>query len=104
MLLEQAERQSKTMRVVRGRGPLLTCLAEAYLAAGERLQETMARANDLEMRPLVAHCRAALGRLHLRAGEREDAQRYLTGAATLFRQLGMTFWLDELEATLAGLR
>ena len=75
-----------------------------FAAAGERLQEAMARANDLEMRPLVAHCRAALGRLHRRAGEREDAQRYLTGAATLFRELGMTFWLHEVEATLAGLR
>jgi tetratricopeptide (TPR) repeat protein len=73
-------------------------------AAGERLQEALARANDLEMRPLAAHCRAALGRLHLRAGERDDARRHLTGAATLFRELGMTFWLDEVEATLAGLR
>jgi tetratricopeptide (TPR) repeat protein len=74
-----------------------------FAAARARLQEALARATDLEMRPLVAHCRAALGRLHRRAGEREDAQRHLTGAAALYRELGMTLWLREVEAALASL-
>jgi DNA-binding NtrC family response regulator/tetratricopeptide (TPR) repeat protein len=74
-----------------------------FAAARARLQEALARATDLEMRPLVAHCRAALGRLHLRAGEREDAQRDLKGAAALYRELGMTLWLGEVETALAGL-
>jgi hypothetical protein len=56
------------------------------------------------MRPLAAHCRAALGRLHLRAGKREDAERYLQEAAALYRELGMTLWLGGAEAALAGLR
>jgi hypothetical protein len=72
--------------------------------ARERLPAALARANDLEMRPLVAHCRAALGRLHQRAGHRDDAQRYLREAAALYRELGMTLWLRGAEAAPAGLR
>jgi tetratricopeptide (TPR) repeat protein len=72
--------------------------------ARERFPEALARASGLEMRPLAAHCRAALGRLHLRAGKREDAERYLQEAAALYRELGMTLWLGGAEAALAGLR
>jgi DNA-binding NtrC family response regulator/tetratricopeptide (TPR) repeat protein len=72
--------------------------------ARERLLEALARASGLEMRPLAAHCRAALGRLHLRAGKREDAERHLQEAARLYRELGMTRWLGGAEAALAGLR
>jgi len=55
------------------------------------------------MRPLVAHCHRGLGKLALRAGKRTDAQERLTIAATMYRDMGMGFWLDQAEAELRRL-
>ena len=65
--------------------------ARAYSAAA-----TLAGA--LGMRPLVAHCHLGLGKLHRRAGEHAAAAEHLAAAATLYREMGMQFWLNEAEA------
>ena len=54
------------------------------------------------MRPLVAHCHLGLGTLHRRAGDQTKAQEHLTTAATLYREMGMTFWLEKADAALGG--
>jgi hypothetical protein len=72
--------------------------------ARARLAEALGLATQLEMRPLAGRCHAALGRLHARAGERDEARAHLGAAAALFRELVMTRWLEEAEAALAGLR
>jgi len=54
-------------------------------------------ASELEMRPLVAHCRAGLGGLYARTGRPEQAQAHLTSAAAIYGELGMTYWSDRLE-------
>src|SRR5262249_4371690 len=46
------------------------------------------------MRPLIAHCHLGLGKLSLRTGPREQAQEHLTTATTMYREMGMTYWLD----------
>ncbi len=55
------------------------------------------------MRPLVAHCHAGLGKLYRRTGNRQEAQEHLTVATTMYREMGMTYWLENAEAELAGL-
>jgi class 3 adenylate cyclase/tetratricopeptide (TPR) repeat protein len=52
-------------------------------------------ATDRRMRPLVAHCHLGLGRLYLRTGKREEAGQHLTEAMTLYREMDMTFWLEQ---------
>ena len=52
------------------------------------------------MRPLVAHCHLSLGVLCKRAGEREQAQAHLASATALYREMGMTYWLEKAEAEL----
>ena len=56
------------------------------------------------MRPLVAHCHLSLGKLYLRTGKREQAQEYLTTATTMYRDMGMTYWLEKVEAEMAELK
>jgi tetratricopeptide (TPR) repeat protein len=60
----------------------------------------MALATELGMRPLVAHCHLGLGKLYWRIGKREPAQEHLTTATTMYREMGMTFWLEKAEAEL----
>jgi hypothetical protein len=52
------------------------------------------------MRPLVAHCRLGLGKLYRRVGHREQAQEHLATATTMYREMGMTYWLEQAEAEL----
>jgi len=49
------------------------------------------------MRPLVAHCHLGVGKLHRRTGKREQAQEHLTTATTMYREMGMTYWLEKAE-------
>jgi hypothetical protein len=50
------------------------------------------------MRPLVAHCHLGLGKLYQRTGKREQAWQYLTTATTMYRDMGMTYWVETAEA------
>jgi tetratricopeptide (TPR) repeat protein len=66
--------------------------------------QAMALAEELGMRPLVAHCRLGLGKLYGRADRRPEAQNQLRTAATMYREMGMRFWLEKAEAESAKLR
>jgi class 3 adenylate cyclase/tetratricopeptide (TPR) repeat protein len=59
------------------------------------LQQALTLAEELEMRPLVAHCHLGLGKLYHRTDKREQAQVHLTTATTMYREMGMTYWLDK---------
>ena len=61
------------------------------------LQAT-ALAEELGMRPLVAHCRLGLGRLARRTDRSEQARAHLTAAKTLYREMDMRSWLARAEA------
>ena len=71
--------------------PNLATAAAHYGAA-------MTLASELGMRPLVAHCHLGLGKLYGRTGKREQAHEHLTTATTLYREMGMTYWLEQAEA------
>jgi DNA-binding SARP family transcriptional activator len=61
-------------------------------------QAAMSLAEALGMRPLLAHCHAGLGQLYRRHGSREQAQEHVATGAAMYRDLGMRFWLEKLEA------
>ena len=77
--------------------PVDTNLADA------RYREAIALATELEMRPLVAHCHLGLGKLYRRTDKREQAEEHLATATTMYREMGMTYWLEKAEAELKGL-
>jgi hypothetical protein len=54
----------------------------------------LALADELAMRPLVAHCHLGLGKLYRRTGNEAKAREHLTTAATMYREMGMTYWLE----------
>jgi DNA-binding SARP family transcriptional activator len=60
--------------------------------------DAIVRAGELGMRPLVALCHLGLARLERRAGERRLPTRYLAAAKTMFREMGMSWWLERAEA------
>src|SRR5262249_52823599 len=76
--------------------PLDIPAAEGYY------REAFALANELGMRPLAAHCHLGLGKLYHRTGDAAKAHEHLTTASTLYREMGMTFWLEKAEASLEG--
>jgi hypothetical protein len=56
------------------------------------------------MRPrVVAHCHLGLGKLSRRTGKREQAREHLTTATTMYREMGMTYWLEKAEIEMAQL-
>jgi class 3 adenylate cyclase/tetratricopeptide (TPR) repeat protein len=67
-------------------------------------RQALALADELGMRPLVAHCHLGLGKLYLRTGKREQAQEHLTTATTMYREMDMRFWLEKAEAEVKELQ
>ena len=60
-------------------------------------REALALAAELVMRPLVAHCHLGLGKLYRRTRKWEPAQEHLTTATTMYREMGMTYWLEQAD-------
>ena len=67
-----------------------------YLAA-------IALAGELEMRPLLARSHLGIGRLYLRAGDRDRAEDHLLTATRLFMAMDMPLWLQQAASALAEL-
>jgi len=61
-------------------------------------REALVLAGELGMRPLVAHCHLGLGRLYRRTGDGAKVHEHLTTATTMYREMGMNFWLEKAEA------
>jgi tetratricopeptide (TPR) repeat protein len=60
--------------------------------------EALALAEPSGMRPLVAHCHLGLGKLYRRLGQGEETEQHLRTAMTMYREMGMQFWLGQAEA------
>jgi DNA-binding winged helix-turn-helix (wHTH) protein/tetratricopeptide (TPR) repeat protein len=67
-------------------------------------QQALALANELGMRPLMAHCHLGLGTLYAKIGWPEQARSALSTAIELYRTMEMTFWLPQAEAALEQVR
>jgi class 3 adenylate cyclase/tetratricopeptide (TPR) repeat protein len=77
------------------REPPESALAEDHYRAALTL------ADELGMRPLVAHCHLGLGNLYVKNGRRDEARAELSAAIERYRAMEMTFWLPEAESALA---
>jgi len=51
-------------------------------------------------RALIAHCHLGLGKLYRRARQQDQAREHLTSATTMYREMGMTYWLERAAAAL----
>jgi len=64
-------------------------------------RQALALAEELGMRPLVAHCHLGLGTLYAKTGQREQAHAELSTASAMYHAMEMTFWLPQVEVALA---
>ncbi|MEK6209453.1 MAG: hypothetical protein AABM64_03625 [Pseudomonadota bacterium] len=69
---------------------------DGYLAA-------LHLAEELEMRPLIAHCRLGMGQLHQRMGRLSEARAEFSRATEMYRQMDMQFYLKQSEVELKAL-
>ena len=49
------------------------------------------------MRPLVAHCHLGLGKLYRRASSHAQAREHLGIATAMYSEMGMAYWLEQVE-------
>jgi class 3 adenylate cyclase/tetratricopeptide (TPR) repeat protein len=76
----------------------------AVAGAQSHYHQALALAEELGMRPLVAHCHLGLGRLYGQTGRAEPARAALTAAIDLYHAMEMTFWLPQAEVALAEVK
>jgi tetratricopeptide (TPR) repeat protein len=57
--------------------------------ARQSFEQALALAEELDMRPLVAHCHFGLGKLYRRTSKREQAQEHITMATAMYREMHM---------------
>jgi hypothetical protein len=54
---------------------------------------------QLGLSPEVARCHLGLGELYRRTGKRELVREHLTTAMAMYREMGMTYWLEQTAET-----
>jgi len=67
-------------------------------------RQALVLAEPRGMRPLIAHCHLGLGKIFRRNGKRKQAQEHLATATTMYRDMGMTYWLEQAEAEVRPLQ
>jgi tetratricopeptide (TPR) repeat protein len=68
--------------------------------AEDHYRHALALAEELGMRPLIAHCHAGLGKLYRRAGNYKKAKTHLTNGVAMMREMEMGLWLERAESEL----
>jgi tetratricopeptide (TPR) repeat protein len=71
--------------------------------AENHYRQALTLAEELGMRPLIAHCHVGLGKLYRRIGNRQQAEEHLTTATAMMREMEMGLWLEKAEAELKEL-
>jgi hypothetical protein len=72
-------------------------------SAAAHYQQALALAEEVGMRPLMAHCHRGPSTLYGKLGRCAEARAELSAAIELYRAMAMTFWLPQVEAALAHL-
>jgi len=67
--------------------------------AGASYRQAMTIAEEIGMRPMVAHCHLGLGKLYGRVGTHQESREHLATAATMYRKMDMRFWLEQAEGS-----
>lgn len=98
-LTREREEHSAEAQVLHLMGEIAShCTPPEVAKAEHHYRPGLALAIELGMRPLVAHCHLGLGRLYHRTGNRQEAQENLATARTMYREMGMTYWMEQVEA------
>jgi len=71
--------------------------------AENHYRQALTLAEELGMRPLIAHCHVGLGKLYRRIGSRQQAEEHLTTATAMMREMEMGLWLENAEVELKTL-
>ena len=71
--------------------------------AENHYRQALALAEELGMRPLIAHCHVGLGKLYRRIGTRQQAEEHRTTGVAMMREMEMGLWLEKAEAELKEL-
>ena len=89
---------------LRIQGEIALCREPLDVIAAERcFREAATLAAERGMYPLSAHCHLGLGKLYRRTEKREQAREYLASATTMYRDMGMRYWLEKVEAEMRDL-
>jgi tetratricopeptide (TPR) repeat protein len=72
--------------------------------AENHYRQALALAEELGMRPLIAHCHVGLGKLYRRIGSRQQAEEHLTTTTAMMREMEMGVWLEKAAAELKELQ
>jgi class 3 adenylate cyclase/tetratricopeptide (TPR) repeat protein len=81
---------------------LARCVPAKTEAAEQAYRQALALATELEMRPLIADCHFGLGMLQKRTQHFDQSQQNLDTAANLYRDMGLPFWVERVDAERAG--
>jgi tetratricopeptide (TPR) repeat protein len=108
-LARAALQASRTCKERGHEGWALRLLGEIYMrqdppaiqAAKTSYDQALVVAEELRMRPLLAHCHLGRGELLATMGQRELARDDLCTARDLYRSMAMTFWAARAQAALA---
>ena len=73
------------------------------MTAEGHYRQALVIADEMSMRPLVAHCHLGLGKLYRRAGDRLKTPEHLITADSMYREMDMGFWLAQAETEMRGL-
>ncbi|HJY82028.1 MAG TPA: adenylate/guanylate cyclase domain-containing protein [Candidatus Binatia bacterium] len=71
--------------------------------AENHYRQALVLAEELGMRPLIAHCHVGLGKLYRRSGNLPLAKEHLHKGIALMREMEMGLWLKQAEAELKEL-
>ncbi len=52
----------------------------------------------------LAHCHAGLAKLFRRGGKHQQANEHFMTATTMYRDMGMTYWLEKAKAEMQEMR
>jgi tetratricopeptide (TPR) repeat protein len=77
--------------------------SDQLVAAASHYSYAIAIGEELAMRPLLAHWHAGFARLHHRTGHLAKALEQFGTATRMYREMGMTYWLEQAEAEMRGL-
>jgi tetratricopeptide (TPR) repeat protein len=72
--------------------------------AEDHYRQALALAEELRMRPLIAHCHVGLGKLYRRSGDLQLAKKHLNDGVAMMREMEMGLWLEKAEAELRELQ
>jgi tetratricopeptide (TPR) repeat protein len=71
--------------------------------AEDHHRQALALADELGMRPLIAHCHVGLGKLYRRTDNLKQAKAHLADGVAMMREMEMGLWLEKAELELKEL-